>query len=507
LRTASVRRTVAAALVAGVFGTAAGSAQAAPQVDNLTQGTHDKTALVGGGVEMAPVFNQTFDQMPAWTTTPWALPAGCTVPGTAKIEPAGILAVNGARLDSGAGSVGSSLKFNATFADSNQHVGFGVDFNDVARWAMFSTENTGNTVFARTLGGTPAGAKVVPVGALTGAPHDYRIDWNATSVDFWVDGAKVHSEPVTITDPMTAQVSDCTTDTTPVNVDSMSLRTHKSGTYTSKTFDAGDSRVSGITFTPAAAPLPAGTSIAYQTSTSSNGSTWTPFSSGAIQAARYFRYRAVLSTNDVNVTPRLTGATVNFAIDTVAPTTSIAGVAVTGSTARVSFSSNDAGAKYECSLDGGAYKSCSSPAEYRDLKPGSHSVAVRGKDAYGNVGAAASKQFTIAGTQSDKTKPRIALPREADVTRKGKIRMLLECPDTEQFCTVGLKVMWKGKTVASKSKTIDGGDSAYVTPKLSRAAKKKLAKAGKLKVVVKLTVRDAAGNVKKSSKSVWLYPV
>jgi hypothetical protein len=135
-------------------------------------------------------------------------------------------------------------------------------------------------------------------------------------------------------------------------------------------------------------------------------------------------------------------------------------------------------------------------------------VAVRGTDVYGNVGAAATKQFTVASTSpgKDTTKPKVKLPREADVTSNGKVRILLECPDTEKLCKVALKLKWKGKTVASKSKTIDGGDSAYITPKLSRAARNKLAKAGKLKVVAKLTVKDAAGNVKKSSRGIWLYP-
>ena len=32
----------------------------------------------------------------------------------------------------------------------------------------------------------------------------------------------------------------------------MVLRAEKSGTYTSKTFDAGNSRIAGITFTPEA---------------------------------------------------------------------------------------------------------------------------------------------------------------------------------------------------------------------------------------------------------------
>ena len=91
--------------------------------------------------------------------------------------------------------------------------------------------------------------------------------------------------------------------------------------------------------------------------------------------------------------------------------------------------------------------------------------------------------------------------------KRGKVRLLLTCPDDETRCNVALKFKWDGDTVASKSGKIDGGDSRYITLKLSKAAKKKLAKAGKLKVVATLTVTDAAGNKRKSSKRIWLYSI
>ena len=97
------------------------------------------------------------------------------------------------------------------------------------------------------------------------------------------------------------------------------------------------------------------------------------------------------------------------------------------------------------------------------------------------------------------------MPRDADVTKRGKLRLLLTCPDDETRCKVALKLKWNRATVASKSGKINGGDSRYITLKLSNAAKKKLAKAGKLKVVATLTVTDAAGNKRTSSKRLWLY--
>ena len=52
----------------------------------------------------------------------------------------------------------------------------------------------------------------------------------------------------------------------------------------------------------------------------------------------------------------------------------------------VEFSSNEAGATFECSLDGAAFEACTSPKALT-VKPGKHKVAVRAKDAAGNVDA------------------------------------------------------------------------------------------------------------------------
>ena len=156
MRTASVRRTVAAALVAGALGTATGTAQAASQVDDFTGGALTETAVVDGGVELA-TFNQSFNANPGWTTTPWSI-AECPTAGGSEVL-GGVMNVDGARVDSGKGQVGSSLMFRATFgAEGFQHVGYGVDFNTEPRWAMFSTSNTMNRVFARVNNGTVATA-------------------------------------------------------------------------------------------------------------------------------------------------------------------------------------------------------------------------------------------------------------------------------------------------------------------------------------------------------------
>lgn len=433
MRTASVRRTVAAALIAGAFGTA-GTAQAASQQDNFSGGVLNDTAVVDGGVELA-MFSESFSTSPAWTTTQWSIP-DCPADGGSNVA-GGVMSVDAARVDSGTGQEGSSLKFRATFGgEPFQHVGFGVDFNAVSRWAMFTTSNTTNKVYARVENGTVSTAVEVP-NVTPGNAYDFRIDWKPSGFDFFVNGTLV-PEPATgphpaITLPMTAQISDClkpAMSSVPVTVDSMLLNTKTTGTYTSKVFDAGTAAVTGINFSGTSA-----SGITYETSTSSDNVNWTPFSTGAIQPARYFKYRATFSAANPGVSPRLSTATVDFSI-------------------------------------------ASPPAGGGNNTP-----------------------------PSDTKKPKLGLPRDADVNRRGKVKILLTCPDDELFCRAALVFKSGRKTIASKSGKIAGGDSRYITLKLSTAAKKQLAKARKLKVAATLTVIDAAGNKRTSSKKIWLYPM
>src|SRR5204862_1839812 len=61
-----------------------------------------------------------------------------------------------------------------------------------------------------------------------------------------------------------------------------------------------------------------------------------------------------------------------------------------------SFSfSSEAGASFQCALDGAAFAACSSPNSYTGVADGSHTFQVKATDAAGNTGAAASYTWTI----------------------------------------------------------------------------------------------------------------
>ncbi len=85
--------------------------------------------------------------------------------------------------------------------------------------------------------------------------------------------------------------------------------------------------------------------------------------------------------------------------DTTAPDTTItAGPSgtTTSSSASFSFTASETGSTFECSLDSGAYGSCTSPKAHSGLALGSHTFRVRARDAAGNVDASpATRTWTI----------------------------------------------------------------------------------------------------------------
>ncbi len=109
-----------------------------------------------------------------------------------------------------------------------------------------------------------------------------------------------------------------------------------------------------------------------------------------------FKVRAIGgAAGNVDPTP----ASVTWTVDTIAPDTTItSGLSgtVKDKSASFSFSSTEANSKFECSLDGAAFSSCTSPAKYNGLKDGQHTFRVRAIDAAGNVDPTpASNTWTV----------------------------------------------------------------------------------------------------------------
>ena len=94
-----------------------------------------------------------------------------------------------------------------------------------------------------------------------------------------------------------------------------------------------------------------------------------------------------------------TPATRTWTVDLTAPNTTI----VTGPTgieasasASFTFSSNEVGSTFECSLDGANFAACSSPANLISLAQGAHSFSVRAVDSAGHEDATpATREWTV----------------------------------------------------------------------------------------------------------------
>jgi myo-inositol-hexaphosphate 3-phosphohydrolase len=116
-------------------------------------------------------------------------------------------------------------------------------------------------------------------------------------------------------------------------------------------------------------------------------------------------------TIDTSFDPRKIGAPSGG--DTTPPDTAIvAGPSgrVNTTTAEFAFSATEVDATFACSLDGGAFVSCSSPTSYTLLAEGAHTFAVRASDAAGNTDSSpATRTWTV-----DLTPPSVSAVSPAD---------------------------------------------------------------------------------------------
>jgi uncharacterized repeat protein (TIGR02543 family) len=301
---------------------------------DFTAGTPDAniaiTATGDGEVQLGSAQGSSeFDTFPTdWTSTTWT-------GGTATAS-GGLLVVDGALANTQTGLTygpGTTIEFLANFGAAGfQHVGFGAGadgdiFNSTPPAAVFSTGSDGTQTWAR-VWTSGAGWQDTALGAgCINKSCKYKIVWQATGFDFYVDDALVHTQATAATDPMRIAVSDYTFgDSISVSLDWLHLLSYSTpGTFVSRVFDSGASTTSwkAMTWT---ADVPAGTALAMSArigSTSPPAGAWISITgSGTVLGgtARYVQYRAVLSTTDGLVTPVLQN--VSIAYDTTVPDTS-----------------------------------------------------------------------------------------------------------------------------------------------------------------------------------------
>jgi hypothetical protein len=90
------------------------------------------------------------------------------------------------------------------------------------------------------------------------------------------------------------------------------------------------------------------------------------------------------------------------------------------------------------------------------------------------------------------------------VSRTGTVRLRVSCPRQAGRCRVTLRLTLKRKLAATRTITVIGGRSSSVTLKLSRAARRALARTASLPAVVTAVARDQAGLTKTTRTSIRL---
>jgi hypothetical protein len=103
-----------------------------------------------------------------------------------------------------------------------------------------------------------------------------------------------------------------------------------------------------------------------------------------------FSVKATDAAGNTDSTPARYSWTINPPTDTAPPDTSITAHPsdpTMSTDASFSFASTESGSMFQCSLDSGAYGSCSSPEAYSGLAVGSHTLSVKATDAAGNTDA------------------------------------------------------------------------------------------------------------------------
>ncbi|HEY7380704.1 MAG TPA: sigma-70 family RNA polymerase sigma factor [Gaiella sp.] len=131
---------------------------------------------------------------------------------------------------------------------------------------------------------------------------------------------------------------------------------------------------------------------------------------------------SVLATDEAGNVGKPASATWTYTPPDTTPPTVTIGAGPAPSTietdATFTFSAGEDGVAFECSLDGGAWSSCSSPASYSPLGLGGHTFAVRGTDHAGNTGQPASYTWTVVQPLPDLVVSALA-QLSATVTNRG----------------------------------------------------------------------------------------
>jgi subtilisin-like proprotein convertase family protein len=197
-------------------------------------------------------------------------------------------------------------------------------------------------------------------------------------------------------------------------------------------------------------------------------------------------------------------------IDTTPPDTSIATKPANPSsstTAQFTFASNDAGATFECRLDGAAFEPCPANMSFGGLAPGSHTVSARAIDGSDNADATpASYTWDVATAGLTPAASFVLAPVEARLADalSGRYDLLAACASA---CRVSATLSVPGRTARRldlSRKAVSIGDgakrrsspgTAKVSVHLTRRARFALRGRALTKATLKVTLTEGGSKL------------
>ena len=134
---------------------------------------------------------------------------------------------------------------------------------------------------------------------------------------------------------------------------------------------------------------------------------------------------------------------------------------------------------------------------------GADSAQVDATDVVSNVESIDAPAVT---PPADTTAPQLALASKRLKVKGGKARVRIGCPAGESECKGKIRILRRGKVVGSAKVDLAGGETRTFKVRLKRGTRVALAKAPgkKLRVTLKVKVKDAAGNTGKLSQKLRL---
>jgi hypothetical protein len=148
----------------------------------------------------------------------------------------------------------------------------------------------------------------------------------------------------------------------------------------------------------------AGSTVAVVDGSTSQGTTsadgtgaWSTTLSNVADGSHTYTAKATDAAGNTSAASAPTTITINATAPVTTITSGPSGT-VTSTSATFTFTADKPGSTFQCSLDGSAFAACTSPISYTGLSEALHAFQVLAVDTVGNVGAPASRTWTINRT-------------------------------------------------------------------------------------------------------------